>query len=55
MCEQFMGDYTYRDSVNFPSNQPSLYLLYFSTYSGIKNYLPYPKHMLRLTYELTIK
>ena len=34
----------------FSSNQPSLYLLYFSTYSGIKNSLPYPKHMLRAHY-----
>ena len=32
------------------SNQPSLHLLYFSTYSGIKNSLPYPKHMLRAHY-----
>ena len=34
----------------FFSNQPSLHLLYFSTYSGIKNSLPYPKHMLRAHY-----
>ena len=34
----------------FSSNQPSLHLLYFSTYSGIKNSLPYPKHMLRAHY-----
>ena len=31
----------------FSSNEPSLHLLSFSTYSGIKNSLPYPKHMLR--------
>ena len=31
----------------FSSKQPGLHLLYFSTYSGIKNSLPYPKHMLR--------
>ena len=34
----------------FSSNQPSLYLSYFSTYRGIKNSLPYPKHMLRAHY-----
>ena len=34
----------------FLSNQPSLHLLYFSTYSSIKNSLPYPKHMLRTHY-----
>ena len=34
----------------FSSNQPSLHLLSFSTYSGIKNSLPYPKHMLRAHY-----
>ena len=34
----------------FSSNQPSLHLLYFSTYSGIKNSLPYPEHMLRAHY-----
>ena len=34
----------------FSSNQPSLHLLYFSTYSGMKNSLPYPKHMLRAHY-----
>ena len=34
----------------FSSNQPSLLLLYFATYSGIKNSLPYPKHMLRAHY-----
>ena len=34
----------------FSSNQPSLHLLYFSTYSNIKNSLPYPKHMLRTHY-----
>ena len=34
----------------FSSNQPSLHLLYFSTYSSIKNSLPYPKHMLRAHY-----
>ena len=68
MYEQFMGDFTYRDSASpfsassviqfilvyklreFSSNQPSLHLLYFSTYSSIKNSLPYPKHMLRTHY-----
>ena len=34
----------------FSSKQPGLHLLYFSTYSGIKNSLPYPKHMLRAHY-----
>ena len=34
----------------FSSNQPSLHLLYFSTYSGIMNSLPYLKHMLRAHY-----
>ena len=34
----------------FSSNQPSLHLLYFSTFGGIKNSLPYPKHMLRAHY-----
>ena len=34
----------------FWSNQLSHHLLYFSTYSGIKNSLPYPKHMLRAYY-----
>ena len=61
MYEQFMGEYTDRDSASrqvqlftviyklreFSSNQPSLHLLYFSTYSGMKNSLPYPKHILR--------
>ena len=61
MYEQFMGDFTYRDSESrqvqlfigfreFSSNQPSLHLLYFTTYSGIKNSLSYPKHMLRAHY-----
>ena len=64
MYEQFMGEYTDRDSASrqvqlftviyklreFSSNQPSLHLLSFSTYSGIKNSLPYPKHMLRAHY-----
>jgi len=60
MYEQFIGDYTYSDSASrqvqlykhreFSSNQPSLHLLYFCTYSGIKNSLPYPKHMLRAHY-----
>ena len=60
MYEQFMGDFTYRDwasrqvqlfisFVNFPATS-LLRLLYFSTYSGIKNSLPYPKHMLRAHY-----
>ena len=35
----------------FSNNQPtSLHLLYFSTYSGIKKSLSYPKHMLRAHY-----
>ena len=34
----------------FSSNQPSLHLLYFSTFGGIRNSLPYPKHMLRAHY-----
>ena len=34
----------------FQSNQPNLRLLYFSTHSGIKNSLSYPKHMLRAHY-----
>ena len=57
MYEQFMGDFTYRDSasrqvqlfisfVNFRATS-LLRLLYFSTYSGIKNSPPYPKHMLQ--------
>ena len=62
MYEQFVDDFTFRDSASrqvqlfiyklrdFSSNQPSLHLLYFSTYSGIKNSLPYPKHMLRAHY-----
>ena len=60
MYEQFMGDFTYRDwasrqvqlfisFVNFPATS-LLRLLYFSTYSGIKNSLPYPKHMLQAHY-----
>ena len=60
MYEQFMGDYTHRDSA---SRQVQLFISfanfratslvsisYFSTYSGIKNSLPYPKHMLRAHY-----
>ena len=57
MYEQFMGDYTQRGSA---SRQVQLilrefstslfHLLYVSTYSGIKNSLPYPKHMLRAYY-----
>ena len=38
----------------FSSKQPSLHLLYFSTYCGIKNSLPYPKHMLRAHYNIII-
>ena len=60
MFEQLIGDFTYRDSgsrqvqlllsfVNFRATI-LLHLLYFSTYSGIKNSLPYPKHMLRAHY-----
>ena len=51
MYEQFMGDYTYRDSV---SRQVKLFLSFVNfratTYSGIQNSLPYPKHMLRAHY-----
>ena len=60
MYEQFMSDFTYRDSashqvqlftslVNFRATS-LLHLLYFFTYSGINNSLPYPKHMLRAHY-----
>ena len=61
MYEQFMGDFTYRDSgsrqvqvfisfLNFRTTS-LLHLLYFSAYSGIvKNSLPYPKYMLRAHY-----
>ena len=61
MYEQFMGDFTYRDSgsrqvqvfisfLNFRATS-LLHLLYFSAYSGIvKNSLPYPKYMLRAHY-----
>ena len=60
MYVQFMGDFTYRDSaspqvqlfmsfVNFRATS-LLHLLYFSTYNGIKNSLPYPKHMLQVHY-----
>ena len=63
MYEQFMGDFTYRDSasrqvqlfisfVNFRATS-LLRLLYFSTYSGIKNSPPYPKHMLQDHYVST--
>ena len=56
MYEQFMGDFTFRDSasrqvqlfissVNFTSDHSAPYLLYFSVNSGIKTL--YPKHMLR--------
>ena len=56
MYEQFMSDFTYRDSasrqvqlftcfVNFRATS-LLHRLYFFTYSGINNSLPYPKHML---------
>ena len=63
MYEQFMGDYTYRDSASRQvqlqavyklrecwSNQLSLHLSYFPAYSGIKNSLSYPRHMLRAHY-----
>ena len=60
MCEQFMGDYTQRrfgisaSSVNIYKlrefSTSLFHLLYVSTYSGIKNSLPYPKHMLRAYY-----
>ena len=60
MYEQFMGDFTYRDSasrqvqlfisfVNFRATS-LVSISYFSTYSSIKNSLPYPKHMLRTYY-----
>ena len=46
-----LGKFSYLYKLrDFSSNQPSLQLLYFSTYSGIKNSLPYPKHMLRAHY-----
>ena len=46
-----LGKFSYLYKLReFSSNQPSLHLLYFSTYSGIKNSLPYPKHMLRAHY-----
>ena len=56
-----MGDFAYRDSASrqvqlfillreFWSNQPSLHIVNFSTNRGIKNSLPYPKHMLRAHY-----
>ena len=59
MYEQFI--HTYRDSasrqvqlfisfVNFRATSPVS--ISFSTYSGSKNSLPYPKH--KLCYELTI-
>ena len=52
MYEQFMGDFTYRDSasrqvqlfvsfVNFRATSLLHLLLHFSTNSGIKNSLPY--------------
>ena len=61
MCEQFMGDYTQRGSasrqvqlifISFVNFQPacSISYLYVCTYIGIKNSLPYPKHMLRAYY-----
>ena len=34
----------------FSSDQPSPFLIYFFTYSGIKSSLPYPTHMLRAHY-----
>ena len=60
MYEQFMGDFTYRDSasrqvrlfisfVNFRATR-LLHLVYFSTYSDIKKSLPYPNYMLRAHY-----
>ena len=61
MYEQFMGDFTFRDSasrqvrfifisfVNFRATT-LLNLVYFSTYSDIKKSLPYPNYMLRAHY-----
>ena len=60
MYEQFMGDFTYRDSgsrqvqlflsfVNFRATI-LLHLLYFSTYSGIKTLFL----ILNIYYDLTI-
>ena len=60
MFEQFMGDFTYRDStsrqvqlllsfVNFRATS-LLYRLYFSTYSGIKTLFL----ILNIYYELTL-
>ena len=64
MYEQFMGDFTYRDSasrqvrlfisfVNFRATR-LLHLVYFSTYSDIKKSLPYPNYMVRAHYISTI-
>ena len=62
MYEQFMGDYTYRDSasrqvqlfisfVNFRATSlVSISYIFPLSYSGIKDFLPYPKHMLRAHY-----
>ena len=63
MYEQFMGDYTYRDSasrqvqlyisfVNFRAT--SLVSISYILYSGINNSLPYPKHMLQAHYKLLV-
>ena len=63
MYEQFMGDYTYHDSasrqvqifisfVNFRATSlVSISYIFPLSYSGIKDFLPYPKH---ICYELTI-
>ena len=61
MYEQFMDDFTYRDSaswqvqlcigfVNFRATSLFHLFIYFATNRGIKNSLPYPKHMLRAHY-----
>ena len=65
MYEQFMSDFAHRESapwqvqlfisfVNFRATSLraacSFSYIYFFTYGGIKNSLPYPKHMLRAHY-----
>ena len=53
MYEQFMSDFTYRDSA---SRQVQLFISFVNfratslVYSGIRNSYPYPKHMLRTHY-----
>ena len=61
MYEQFLGDFTYRDSasrqvqlfisfVNFRATSLLSISYFFSTYSSIKNSLPCPKRILRTHY-----